>query len=478
MSLDLQLRLLDEPHHLQSVLREVFFDLFERQLEGAIMVNRDARVVWLNDRYATLLGLASPLDALGAPIETLIPHSRLREVLATGEPILLDVMDYRHQMFVVTRFPVKNAHNEVIGAIGILLYERWEPLKPLLAKFKLLQSELDQARRELGKQRRAVYGLDDIIGQSPACQQMKCLAQRAAQLDATVLLEGETGTGKELLAQAIHNTSSRADMPFVALNVAAIPDTLLEAELFGVSAGAYTGADRKGRDGKFKLADGGTLFLDEIGDLSPALQVKLLRVLQEQEIEPLGSNRLLRIDVRIIAATSHRLADRVTAGLFRADLFYRLNVLLIVLPRLCDRQTDLPALCQHLLQQITDRAGLATRSLTAGALACLARQRWPGNIRQLRNVLEQACLHSDRHRLDACDFDQLLPDPVAADTIAPLQETLAQAERQALQAALIACGGNRTEAAKRLGISRATFYEKWQRHGMLEAQQPGSTTWR
>ncbi|WP_137939620.1 sigma 54-interacting transcriptional regulator [Chitinivorax sp. B] len=461
MSLDLQLRLLEEPTHLQSVLRDVFFALFERQFEGAIMVNRDARVVWLNDRYATLLGLASPLDGLGLPIEALIPHSRLREVLTTGEPILLDFMSYRHQMFVVTRFPIKNEHDEVIGAIGILLYERWEPLKPLMAKFRLLQSELDQARRELGRQRRTRYTLDDIVGSGPACQQMKWLAQRAADLDTTVLLEGETGTGKELLAQAIHSTSNRADMPFVGLNIAAIPDTLLEAELFGSTAGAYTGADRKGRDGKFKLADGGTLFLDEIGDLSPALQAKLLRVLQEQEIEPLGSNRLVRIDVRIIAATSHRLPDLIEQGRFRADLYYRLNVLPIRLPPLRERSDDLPALCQAILTQIASRTGLPQRSVTPDGLSRLAGQPWPGNIRQLRNVLEQASLLSDSPKLSASDFDPLLPNvPNSLAPIKPLQQTLAEAEQLALQQALVASQGNRTEAARLLGISRATFYEK------------------
>ncbi|MEW9899895.1 sigma 54-interacting transcriptional regulator [Chitinivorax sp. PXF-14] len=467
MPIDLSLTPHDEPARLQPTLRDIFYDLFERQFEGAIMINADGRVVWINDRYARLLGLHSPLDAIGLPVEALIPHSRLREVLQTGESILLDFMTYRHQVFVVTRFPIKDQDDRIIGAVGILLYERWEPLKPLMAKFKLLQAELEQARRQLGQSRKTRYSFDDIVGGSPACEDMKRIAQRAAALDTTVLLLGETGTGKELLAQAIHAASPRADLPFVGLNIAAIPETLLEVELFGAAGGAYTGAERKGRDGKFKIADGGTLFLDEIGDLSPGLQAKLLRVLQEQEIEPLGSNQLVRIDVRVIAATSHDLDCLVAEGKFRADLYYRLNVLPIRLPPLRERIGDLPSLCSTILGQIAERTGLPRRGVADAALARLARQVWPGNVRQLRNVLEQASLLSDSLVIDAPDLDRLLPDTAIGSTpVKPLAEVVAEAERQAIRNALAAVGGNKTEAAKLLGISRATFYEKWAALGL------------
>src|SRR6185369_11699897 len=225
-----------------------------------------------------------------------------------------------------------------------------------------------------------------------------------------VLLLGETGTGKELIAHAIHAASSRATGPLVSINIAAIPDTLLEAEFFGVAPGAYTGADRKGRDGKFKLADGGTLFLDEIGDMPLALQAKLLRVLQEQEVEPLGSNQVQRIDVRIIAATSRDLPAMVAAGSFRADLYYRLNVLPIRLPALRERAADLEALVEALAEDIARRSGLPHKSLTPDALDLLARHSWPGNIRELRNVLEQATLMTDDAVLDASHFAALASD--------------------------------------------------------------------
>jgi transcriptional regulator with PAS, ATPase and Fis domain len=297
----------------------------------------------------------------------------------------------------------------------------------------------------------------------------------------------------------------------VAVNIAAVPDTLLEAEFFGVAPGAYTGADRKGRDGKFKVADGGTLFFDEIGDMPLPLQSKLLRVLQEQEVEPLGSNRVHKVDVRLLAATSRDLPAMVAAGTFRADLYYRLNVLPIRLPPLRERIDDLEALVEALLDDIARRSGVSHRAITHDALDLLARHSWPGNIRELRNVLEQVCLLNDELLLGAQHFNPALPRlvpvtvpgtlalttaslaagdgsandsgpvplqawpaaPVAhgpgtrsaavADD-APLQTTLPQAiaelEGRAIRAALHATGGNKVAAARMLGIARATLYEK------------------
>jgi transcriptional regulator with PAS, ATPase and Fis domain len=264
-----------------------------------------------------------------------------------------------------------------------------------------------------------------------------------------------------------------------------VPDTLLEAEFFGVAPGAYTGADRKGRPGKFKLADGGTLFLDEIGDMPLTLQAKLLRVLQEQEVEPLGSNRVERVDVRVIAATSRDLPAMVAEGRFRADLYYRLNVLPIRLPPLRERLADLDALADHLLEDIARRTGLpAPKILTADAVELLATQPWPGNIRELRNVLEQACLMSDELVLSAALITRPLAAeraesgapaapppatnaagavpaglPLAAD-VKPLAEAVAELEARAIRAALDATKGNKLAAARMLGIARATLYEK------------------
>jgi transcriptional regulator with PAS, ATPase and Fis domain len=277
-----------------------------------------------------------------------------------------------------------------------------------------------------------------------------------------VLLLGETGSGKELLAHAIHAASARAARPFIGINLAAVPDTLIEAEFFGVAPGAYTGAERRGRDGKFKLADGGTLFLDEVGDMPLAVQAKLLRTLQDQEVEPLGSNQVIKVDVRVIAATSRDLAALVDEGRFRADLYYRLNVLPIRVPSLRERPTDLPALSEALLADIAVRTGMPQRELDAGALQLLAVQPWRGNVRELRNVLEQAAMRTDHVRLDAAAFADVLPPQTGERRAAPtpLPRAIAELERHSIRSALEATGGNKVSAARLLGISRATLYEK------------------
>jgi transcriptional regulator with PAS, ATPase and Fis domain len=241
-----------------------------------------------------------------------VPNTLMGQVVESGTPILVDLLTNQAGTFLVSRLPLRSEQGMVIGAVGFVLLDHPETtMQPLIGKFSRLQAELDAARRQIAEARRPRYTIASFIGTSPAALEVKRQARRVAQTDSTTLLLGETGTGKELLAHGIHAASRRAARPFVGVNIAAVPDTLLEAEFFGVAPGAYTGADRKGREGKFKLADGGTLFLDEIGDMPLALQSKLLRALQEQEIEPLGSNRVERVDVRIVAATSRDLAAMV-----------------------------------------------------------------------------------------------------------------------------------------------------------------------
>ncbi|MDY0744864.1 sigma 54-interacting transcriptional regulator [Paucibacter sp. R3-3] len=454
----------------RAVLRTLFQQM-ESMGEGAIAVDAQARVAWINEKYARKLGLATTAEAIGREIEQIIPNSLMRQVVQTGEPVLLDIMEFGAEQLVVTRMPLTDTAGAVVGAVGFVVYDRVHYLKPLVAKFEHLHQELESARRHVAEGRHARYTFASVVGASPACVELKRQARRAAQLDATVLLLGETGTGKELLAHAIHAASPRNLKPFVALNIAAVPESLLEAEFFGAAPGAYTGADRRGRDGKFKLADGGTLFLDEVGDMPLNVQAKLLRVLQEQEIEPLGSNRLLRVDVRVIAATSVDLEAQVRQGRFRADLYYRLNVLSIALPPLRDRLQDLAALVELFLAQISERSGLPQREITEQGLAALAGHGWPGNIRELRNVLEKAVMLSEERRLDAADFRPLLPTAATAAPAAGhlLADAVVEAERDAIQAALAAAGGNRSKAAQLLGISRATLYEKL-------ARSPGGQT--
>ena len=451
------------------------FSLFDSLCEGAVAVDRDARIVWINDKYRALLGLGDDSQVIGQDIRKLLPHTLMHEVVESGQPILLDVMQFKERYFVVTRLPLFDSSGEVTGGIGFVLYDKLDYLKPLVTKFEDLRRELDTVRRELSAQRQARYSVSQYAGSSPAAMAIKRLARRAAQLDATILLVGETGTGKELLAQGIHSASARAGGPFVGVNVAAVPETLLEAEFFGVAPGAYTGAERRGREGKFQVADGGTLFLDEVGDMPLNLQAKLLRVLQEQEIEPLGSNRVIRVDTRIIAATSCDLKQLVDEGRFRDDLYFRLNVLPINVPALRERLDDLEVLCEIILEQIAARAGLPQRQLDNSALDALAAHHWPGNVRELQNVLEQACLLTDGPNLSGDHFTSLLPPEMLArggrhrltSGIRPLPEAIEDLERASIRAALDAADGKRSAAAKLLRISRSSLYQKLTRYKLL-----------
>lgn len=465
-----------------SILRvgmQSLLELFDDSCEGTLAVDAQGRVAWINDKYAAFLGLKAPEDALGKPVEEIIPNSRMREVLQTGKPILLDIMMSRDQPLVVMRIPLKDEGGKVIGALGFALYDRLQRLKPLMSKFAELQWALANTQKELAQLRHTKYSISSFVGSSPVSLELKLRARRAAQLDTTVLLLGETGTGKELLAHGIHAASGRAGRPFVGVNIAAVPESLLEAEFFGVAPGAYTGAERKGRDGKFKVADRGTLFLDEVGDMPMQVQAKLLRVLQEQEIEPLGSNDVIKVDVRVIAATSHDLKQLVADGKFRSDLYYRLNVLPIVLPPLRERLADLDALCEHLLEQIAARTGMPQRELTPEARALLASYSWPGNVRELRNALEQAGMLTDSIALSAADFASILqPESVAhvpafggaggeTGEIRPLAEAVADLEHDMIKAALARNSGNKALTARMLGISRATLYQKIAEFGLV-----------
>jgi len=452
-------------------------ELFDSLYEGAFAVDCQGRITWMNHKFKALIGWNGSQPIEGQPIDEVVPHSQMHRVLETGRADLLDIIPLGKHQLTVSRLPLLDDDKRLVGAMGVILYDRLKSLKPLVDRFQSLQAELSTARRELARTRSAKYNLNTFVGATDVVRDLKHRARRAAGRDVPVLITGETGVGKELLAHGIHAASGRAAQPMVRINVSAIPEGLLEGELFGAAPGAYTGADRKGREGKVKLADGGTLFLDEIGDMPLQLQTKLLRVIQEQEIEPLGANTVVPVDVRIISATSRDLKAMVEDGSFRADLFYRLNVLPLHAPPLRERLEDLPLLCDSLLELIAERDGSAPRAVTSAGIRRLARHHWPGNVRELRNVLEQAVAETDGETLGADAFDSLLPpaDPAApaaeAEGVAaqlrggdgavrPLREVLADAERAAILAALDEAGGVRSKAAKLLGISRAQFYEK------------------
>ena len=465
-----------DPEQIRRLSMQSLFESLEELCEGTVIVDCNARIVWINERYATRLGAKSAADAIGKEIEKVIPNSMMRTVVNTGQPILLDIMETSGATFVVTRIPLKDERGEIIGAAGFALFDQVQSLKPLFDRLEGMQREIATAHKRLADERRPKYTFSNFIGSSPVCMEVKRQSRRAAQLDATVLLLGETGTGKELLAHAIHATSARGGKPFVGVNVAAIPDTLLETEFFGVAPGAYTGADPRGRHGKFHLADGGTLFLDEIGDMPLLLQAKLLRVLQEQEFEPVGSNRVTKVNVRIIAATSVDLQRRVNEGHFREDLFYRLNVLSIRVPPLRERAADMGALCESIFEQIEQRTGLAHRELMPEAIDRLRRCAWRGNVRELQNVLEKVAMLSDKTRLMASDLEGIVPTEIwqAQDSKGQFPNTtrsysleFEEFERQLLTQALAAAGNRVEDAARMLGLGRATAYRKMKAHGLL-----------
>jgi DNA-binding NtrC family response regulator len=332
-----------------------------------------------------------------------------------------------------------------------------------------------EVRRLRGEVERA-HGVNEVIGQSARMQQLMSLVERIAPSDASVLILGESGTGKELLARTIHRLSLRSEAPFVAFDCSALAPSLLESELFGHERGAFTGAARA-RRGLFREAHGGTLFLDEIGDIAPEVQNKLLRVLQEREIKPVGGDTFVKVDVRILAATNKDLRGLVARGLFREDLYFRLAVVPLEVPPLRERRDDLPLLCAHILARRRPAASNARRwpqRISSGALARLAAYSWPGNIRELENVLNRAALLCDGEEIRAEDLPFLDGGAPAGDTrgadARPLRQIVADAtravEKQAIRDAMGRSEGSPSKAAKLLGISRASLYNKLKEYGI------------
>ncbi|HFS3916587.1 TPA: sigma-54-dependent response regulator transcription factor ZraR [Escherichia coli] len=301
-----------------------------------------------------------------------------------------------------------------------------------------------------------------MVGKSPAMQHLLSEIALVAPSEATVLIHGDSGTGKELVARAIHASSARSEKPLVTLNCAALNESLLESELFGHEKGAFTGADKR-REGRFVEADGGTLFLDEIGDISPMMQVRLLRAIQEREVQRVGSNQTISVDVRLIAATHRDLAAEVNAGRFRQDLYYRLNVVAIEVPSLRQRREDIPLLAGHFLQRFAERNRKAVKGFTPQAMDLLIHYDWPGNIRELENAVERAVVLLTGEYIS----ERELPLAIAGTPI-PLGQSqdiqpLVEVEKEVILAALEKTGGNKTEAARQLGITRKTLLAKLSR---------------
>ena len=327
-------------------------------------------------------------------------------------------------------------------------------------------ARLQQRVADLEKKVGAQYSFDSMVGRAPALEQAKKMAQQVAATDATVLLEGPTGAGKELFAQAIHYASPRRAKPFVALNCSAFPRELLESELFGYKKGAFTGASTD-KKGLFEEANGGTLFLDEIGELEAGAQAKLLRALESQEFTKLGDTRPTRVNVRVLAATNRNLRQEADAGHFRADLYYRLSVVTLPVPALSARRGDVPVLVDHFARHFAAKLRQQPLRFTPEALQALDHYTWPGNVRELKNVLERAAILAPADRPVEVDDLPLEVQLAALHTATPAgtsddPRTLRNVERQHVQRILQECGGNKTEAARVLGIAHTTLYRKIQ----------------
>ncbi len=441
----------------EEARRERIDAILSHLAEGVVAVDDDERVQSINPAMQRLLGVTAD-KALGARLSTLAPALSLTRVLESGAAEVEAIQKVGGRLLVTSRIPLQE-HGVRSGAV-------------LTCQDASAIERVDRSLRSEHRPRRFVarYRIADLVGVSAAAIQCRALAERYARTEATILVSGESGTGKEVVAQGIHQASARRDRPFVAVNCAAFPETLLEAELFGYEEGAFTGSRRGGRPGLFEAAHTGTIFLDEVGDVPLPLQTRLLRVLQEREVLRLGSNDPTPVDVRVVAATNRDLACEVEQGRFRKDLYYRLYILHLHLPPLAARREDVAPIARHLLSRALARHGSAISAdeVLPRLLPRLSRHAWPGNVRELDNVLERvAVLYAEAGTVGAVGSRQLaavVPELSRSRALPAGDGTLAthrrDSERDRVERVLEACGGDRAEAARRLGIGRTTLWRK------------------
>ncbi|MDD3022907.1 MAG: sigma 54-interacting transcriptional regulator [Syntrophomonadaceae bacterium] len=370
----------------------VLEDLFtQNQFMAAMIVNNEGIILSMSDTYMRLLNLPKE-KIIGRPVKEVTPNTRVFTVLTTGKAMVGYNWKVNDRNMIASTIPIFK-EGKVVGAFAYSVFPDIWDAKNLVEN---LLSELNMYRDEVDSLYTAKHNFEDIVGDEKRFKKIKAFAQQIANHPyTTVLITGESGTGKELIAHAIHNNSCRAKFHFLRINCAAIPENLLEAELFGYEEGAFTGAKKGGKPGKFELANGGTIFLDEIGEMSLSMQSKLLVVLQEQVIERLGGNHPVRVNVRVIAATNRNLELMIEEKKFREDLFYRLNVVHLEMPPLRKRKEDIPILTRHLIEKLNLRLCTMVAGISAEALDLLGQYPWPGNIRELENALERAIILAD-----------------------------------------------------------------------------------
>ena len=443
-------------------LNEAARAAFNAMREGITIIDTDGIIVFGNTAYREFLnkeagGDIGPIE--GYRLRDLRPGARLPDVLEKGEPILHLTRQEVEDFYFVNLYPIYR-DGVLLGGLSVVTflddaYRAREELEAMEARSK-------QVLHRINKANGARYTFDDIVAESPAGAQTKALAEKIAATDATVLLESESGTGKELYAQAIHNASLRREGVFVAINCANFNPNMLESELFGYVEGAFTGAKKGGKLGLFEAAAGGTLFLDEISEMDLGLQAKLLRVLQERRIRPVGGVKEIDVDVRVIAACNAGLPDYVDQGKFRKDLYYRLNTFPIHIPPLRERTGDIPALAAAILDQLSHKLRRPF-TLTDEAVRLLQAHSWPGNVRELRNVLEFSAYLTPSGIITCEAFPADLRRPAEHDAALPLVQRVRAFEKREIQRLLARNGasleGNKKTAAQ-LGISLASLYNK------------------
>ncbi|MFC7365173.1 MULTISPECIES: sigma-54 interaction domain-containing protein [Bhargavaea] len=439
--------------------------ILETSNDAISIINSDGVVEFWNEHAENLYGIPSE-KILGKKMNEFFKKEDLKilEILKTKEYVLNIYHQPRPDKHIkISASPILDDEGNLLGALSI--DQDISNIVELNEKLTLTTSELQKIKHQYNEQN-LNEPLSTVKGSSAALQTVKNLALKVAKTDATILIQGESGVGKELFAQGIHEASSRKDKPFIAVNCGAIPEALFESEFFGYEKGAFTGADKNGKAGKVEMASGGTLFLDEVGTLPLEMQVKLLRILQEREVYRIGGHSPIKVDIRIVAATNSDLEEMVRLGKFREDLYYRLNVVTLDIPPLRERAEDIPALMEAFIREFGYQYDKEPPELTEGALAACHHYEWPGNIRELRNMAERIVIMIDTPTIGLSDLQLIMPHLVEEKKQPRLSLEKDQLEKNRITEALRETYGNKTAAAKKLGISRVSLYKKIKQYGI------------
>ncbi|KER67916.1 Fis family transcriptional regulator [Burkholderia cepacia] len=466
----------------EDILRHFITDPYK----AMIVVDTAGKIAYMSPVHEKFFGLKHG-EAIGRHVTAVIENTKLHEVVATGKGQVAQLQEMNGISRVVSRLPIFDRNKRVVAAVGQVMFKGPEVMRELTAELARVKQELDFYKRELSGIRNRSYGLDQIVGSSEAVRRLKEDILRVAPLDVPVLLVGESGTGKEMVAHAIHMLSPRSDKPLVLVNSAAMPPNLVESELFGYEPGAFTGADRKGRKGKFEAADTGTLFLDEIGDMPVEMQVKLLRVLQDGQFERIGGDRARHSDFRLISASNRDFKAMIASSSFRLDLFYRISAVTLRLPALRERLDDIPELADTFLEAFAIRHGAPKKSIADSAIHFLQSREWPGNIRQLQHAVERAAIFCDGPVLSIADFGSLegavqsrLAEPITEALPMPnkgavdMREAKERVESELIRDAMRRTGGNKKRVAEELGISRSYLYKRLSMMEEAQSDEPMS----